>query len=163
MYNGDFTCGDEEEYEPCENDTDCHIHGEELLCATGRDQKKCCVIQGAFDERINSKENYQLYVPNFDNNLSSPNGQCGGDGWPGSTECTPGYECKKYNEFYSKCEPTSGFLSGENPTTNPIVSKYKLDNNDNDQPSWIQWSIFGMLIAIIIMFMILFVYLKFKN
>ncbi|KAJ3532153.1 hypothetical protein NMY22_g7859 [Coprinellus aureogranulatus] len=30
-------------------------------------------------------------------------GQCGGNGWTGSTTCAPGSTCQKLNDWYSQC------------------------------------------------------------
>ncbi|KAK7687074.1 hypothetical protein QCA50_009574 [Cerrena zonata] len=32
-------------------------------------------------------------------------GQCGGQGWSGSTSCVSGYTCSKLNDYYSQCIP----------------------------------------------------------
>ncbi|EAU87167.1 Cip2 [Coprinopsis cinerea okayama7 len=36
---------------------------------------------------------------------SGPWGQCGGNGWTGSTTCVSGYVCRVQNEWYSQCVP----------------------------------------------------------
>ncbi|KAL1590091.1 hypothetical protein WHR41_01201 [Cladosporium halotolerans] len=43
-------------------------------------------------------------------------GQCGGQGWSGSTSCVSGYTCKAQSQWYSQCLPGSG-SGGNNPTT----------------------------------------------
>ncbi|KAK3290199.1 endo-xylanase [Chaetomium fimeti] len=35
-------------------------------------------------------------------------GQCGGQGWSGSTSCVSGTKCEKVNDWYSQCVPGSG-------------------------------------------------------
>lgn len=35
-------------------------------------------------------------------------GQCGGQGWSGSSSCVSGYTCKAQSQYYSQCLPGSG-------------------------------------------------------
>ena len=35
-------------------------------------------------------------------------GQCGGQGWSGSSTCVSGYTCKAQSQYYSQCLPGSG-------------------------------------------------------
>ncbi|CAK4291806.1 unnamed protein product, partial [Aphanomyces euteiches] len=35
-----------------------------------------------------------------------PYGQCGGNNYQGSTQCSTGYHCNEYNEWYSQCIPS---------------------------------------------------------
>lgn len=48
-------------------------------------------------------------------------GQCGGQGWGGSTSCVSGSVCNKINDYYSQCVPGTGGGngggSGNVPTT----------------------------------------------
>ncbi|KAF9460689.1 hypothetical protein BDZ94DRAFT_1222542 [Collybia nuda] len=44
-------------------------------------------------------------------------GQCGGQGWSGSTTCVSGYTCTYSNPYYSQCLP------GVGPTTVPSTTK----------------------------------------
>jgi endo-1,4-beta-xylanase len=44
-------------------------------------------------------------------------GQCGGQGWSGSTTCVSGAQCEKINDWYSQCVPGSGTTNPTNPPT----------------------------------------------
>lgn len=51
---------------------------------------------------------------------SSAYGQCGGQGWTGSTTCVSGYVCTYSNPYYSQCVP--GTASVTAPPTSPSSS-----------------------------------------
>ncbi|KAG2008630.1 acetyl xylan esterase [Coprinopsis cinerea AmutBmut pab1-1] len=44
-----------------------------------------------------------------------PYGQCGGNGYTGSTQCDSGYTCVKLNDWYSQCQPGTA----QPPVTQP--------------------------------------------
>ncbi|CAK4738149.1 unnamed protein product, partial [Aphanomyces euteiches] len=47
-------------------------------------------------------------------------GQCGGQGYTGSTTCAAGAVCNKQNDYYSQCIPSANVPSS-NPTTAPTT------------------------------------------
>ncbi|EAU83009.1 xylanase A [Coprinopsis cinerea okayama7 len=53
---------------------------------------------------------------------SGPWGQCGGNGWSGSTSCVSGYTCTVVNEWYSQCQPGSSNPQPPVTTPNPPVT-----------------------------------------
>ncbi|KAH6917184.1 cellulose-binding beta-glucosidase [Coprinopsis sp. MPI-PUGE-AT-0042] len=56
-------------------------------------------------------------------NAQSPlYGQCGGNGWTGSTTCVSGAVCTKVNDWYHQCLPGSAPPTTAPPSTTPPVS-----------------------------------------
>jgi hypothetical protein len=52
-------------------------------------------------------------------------GQCGGQGWSGSSSCVSGYTCKAQSQYYSQCLPGSGkfFFFFQSTTRTPLISR----------------------------------------
>lgn len=75
-------------------------------------------------------------------------GQCGGDGWVGSTQCPDGSTCVQENQFYHRCVRTRG-LGGQNVNVDGNVPNYQ------SVPLWVQWVDFSMLIAILILIIVI--------
>ncbi|RXW23314.1 hypothetical protein EST38_g2550 [Candolleomyces aberdarensis] len=51
-----------------------------------------------------------------------PYGQCGGQGYAGSTQCDPGYVCTKLNDWYSQCLPGSNTPTAAPTTSTPTAT-----------------------------------------
>ena len=49
-------------------------------------------------------------------------GQCGGQGWTGSSSCVSGYTCKAQSQYYSQCLPGSGKFSSQSTTRTPLIA-----------------------------------------
>ncbi|CAK4699553.1 unnamed protein product [Aphanomyces euteiches] len=49
-------------------------------------------------------------------------GQCGGDGYTGSTVCAAGSTCFTFNEWYSQCHPSVDAPPSAAPTTAPTAA-----------------------------------------
>ncbi|KAG2011085.1 chitin deacetylase [Coprinopsis cinerea AmutBmut pab1-1] len=50
---------------------------------------------------------FALLLASFASAQSGPYGQCGGQGWSGSTSCVSGYTCTVLNDWYHQCLPGS--------------------------------------------------------
>lgn len=75
-------------------------------------------------------------------------GQCGGDGWVGSTKCPPGSKCVAENQFYHRC------------VRNPSLDDQNVNENQPNYqsiPLWVQWFQFSMLAAIFLAILIVVV------
>ena len=52
--------------------------------------------------------------------------QCGGKEWGGPTVCQTGCSCKVINEWYSQCEPNTGWkceMDSPSNTTSPATTR----------------------------------------
>ncbi|KAG9399978.1 hypothetical protein AC1031_010898 [Aphanomyces cochlioides] len=62
-------------------------------------------------------------------------GQCGGNGYSGSTTCVSGYVCNAYSEWYSQCIPGTGGNPTTAPTTAPTTSVAPVTSSPTTAPT----------------------------
>ncbi|KAJ2922101.1 hypothetical protein H1R20_g14984, partial [Candolleomyces eurysporus] len=64
-----------------------------------------------------------------------PYGQCGGQGYAGSTQCDPGYVCVKLNDWYSQCQPGGSTPTPVPTTSTPVITPTVTPTTSSSTPT----------------------------